>query len=105
MMKDGLQAIRWMIWTPESVSTMSESSPTSSSNAASSNGFCIAPLVKNPKSPPRLAEEQSEYFSASSASVVSLFWILDRYSATSFRASSTDLLMVSSLHDDGRLLK
>lgn len=53
--------------TPESVSTGSLNSPTFNANAASSKGFCIVPRPKGPKSPPRLAEEQSEYFCASSA--------------------------------------
>lgn len=56
-----------MIWTPESVTTGSDSSPTFNEKAACSKGFCIAPWPKGPKSPPRLAELQSEYFWASSA--------------------------------------
>lgn len=53
--------------TPESVNTGSDNSPTFNANAASSNGFCMAPLPKGPKSPPRFADEQSEYLEASSA--------------------------------------
>ena len=53
-------AVRRMIWTPESVSTILLNSPTFKANAASSNGFCIAPRPNNPRSPPRLAELQSD---------------------------------------------
>lgn len=63
--------IRSMICTPESVSIMSDISPTFKLNATSSNGFCIWPREKGPKSPPRLAELQSEYFCANSARVAS----------------------------------
>lgn len=55
------------MWTPESVSTGSLNSPTLRANAACSNGFCIAPLPNGPKSPPLLAELQSENCCASSA--------------------------------------
>lgn len=47
--------------------TGSDNSPTFKANAASSKGFCIAPLPNGPKSPPRFAEEQSEYLEAKSA--------------------------------------
>lgn len=47
--------------------TGSDNSPSFNAKAASSNGFCIAPFPKGPKSPPRLADEQSEYLDASSA--------------------------------------
>jgi len=57
-------SVRRMRWTPESVNTGSDISPTFKLNAASSNGFCIAPRPKGPKSPPLFAEEQSEYFAA-----------------------------------------
>lgn len=50
---------------PESVSMMSDNSPTFKAKAASSKGFCMEPLPNGPKSPPRLAELQSEYFCAS----------------------------------------
>lgn len=55
--------------TPESVSTGMLSSPTFRANAASSNGLCMAPLANGPRSPPFLADEQSEYFWANSANV------------------------------------
>lgn len=48
-----------MRWTPLSVSTMLLSSPTLRPKAASSNGFCIWPRWKKPRSPPARAEEQS----------------------------------------------
>jgi hypothetical protein len=56
-----------MIWTPESEETGSLNSPTLRAKAASSNGLCIAPRPKGPKSPPRLAELQSENCWANSA--------------------------------------
>lgn len=97
------QAVLLIIWRPESVSTMSESWPTSRSKEASSNGFCIAPRVKNPRSPPRLADEQSEYFSANSSSLPSPDSISFRYLDTRSRASSFVRSIFSSLHDDGLL--
>lgn len=60
-----------MMCNPESVSVISEISPTFKLNATSSNGFCICPRENGPKSPPRFAELQSEYFCASSANVTS----------------------------------
>ena len=48
-------ASRKIICTPESDSTISLISPTFKRKAASSNGFCIFPFVKKPKSPPRFA--------------------------------------------------
>jgi len=57
------------MWTPESVKTGSLNSPTLRAKEAFSNGFCMAPLPNMPKSPPRLAELQSEFFSANSARV------------------------------------
>lgn len=62
-------AVRWMIWIPLSVWTGEDNSPTLRANAACSKGFCIAPRLNGPKSPPRLAELQSLYFEASSANV------------------------------------
>jgi len=50
---------RTMTWIPESVSTISLNSFTLSANDASSKGFCIWPLPKYPRSPPRSAEPQS----------------------------------------------
>ena len=47
-------AVLKMIWTPESVQTGSDNSPIFRANVASSNGFCIWPDEKNPKSPPFL---------------------------------------------------
>lgn len=51
---------------PESVSVMSDISPTFSANDTSSNAFCILLRVKAPKSPPRFADEQSLNSPASS---------------------------------------
>lgn len=62
VMKHSIYLIRSMICSPESVSVMSEISPTFNANATSSNAFCICPRENGPKSPPRLAELQSEYF-------------------------------------------
>lgn len=62
-----IYAVRKIICTPESVWIASLSSPIFNAKEASSNGFCMVPLVNGPKSPPRLAELQSEYFWASSA--------------------------------------
>ena len=53
-------ASRRMMCSPESLSTMPEISPTSSAKDASSNGFCICPGPKWPRSPPLLYEEQSD---------------------------------------------
>jgi hypothetical protein len=55
---------------PLSVSMIPLSSPTFKANAASSNGFCMAPRPKEPKSPPFLAELQSLSVLAKSGSVV-----------------------------------
>jgi hypothetical protein len=49
---------------PESVHTGSLSSPILRAYVASSNGFCICPFEKNPKSPFFDADEQSLYFDA-----------------------------------------
>lgn len=54
-------------------------SPTFNANAASSNGFCIVPLPNGPKSPPRRADEQSEYFEANSAKEAFPCTICSRY--------------------------
>lgn len=62
----GTQAVRKMMWTPDSVRTGSLISPTFKEKAASSNGFCMAPRPNGPRSPERLAELQSEYLPASS---------------------------------------
>ena len=56
---------------PESVSTILLSSPTAKPNAASSNGFCMHPLLNLPKSPPFLYDEQSECFPANSVNSAS----------------------------------
>lgn len=65
----GAYLVRWMMWIPLSVCTGEDSSPTFSVNAACSKGFCIAPRLKGPRSPPRFAELQSLYLEASSANV------------------------------------
>mmetsp|Transcript_6713 Transcript_6713/g.12190 ORF Transcript_6713/g.12190 Transcript_6713/m.12190 type:complete len:217 (-) Transcript_6713:257-907(-) len=59
---------------------MSDISPTRRAKAASSNFFCIFPRVKLPRSPPFLAEPQSECSLANS-------WNFFRRSAESTRAS------------------
>jgi len=58
-----------IMWTPLSVSTISLISPTLSAYVASSKGFCIWPFPKEPRSPPRLAELQSEYRAAMSSNL------------------------------------
>ena len=77
-----------MRWHPLSVHTGSDSCPTSSANAASSKGFCIWPRSKYPRSPPRLALEQSERLVAKAERVSSPDWILVWYSWIMARASS-----------------
>jgi len=62
-----LYAVLKMMCTPESVQIGSDSSPTLSEKPASSNGFCIWPRPKGPRSPPRFAELQSLNCVASSA--------------------------------------
>ncbi len=92
-----------MMWSPESVSTISEViSPTFRLKEASSNGFCIWPRLNGPKSPPRLAELQSEYFWANSANVASPFSISLLYLKRISRASSLDLVIFSSRQELGR---
>lgn len=62
-----LQAVRKMMWSPESVSTTSDIWQTPSAKEASSNGFCICPRPNGPRSPPLRAEEQSLNWPAISA--------------------------------------
>lgn len=108
-----------MMWTPESVKTGSLNSPTLSANAASSNGFCMAPFPNGPRSPLRFADEQSEYFCASSAKEALPATICSLYAKkreyfnntnplqviilhfTNSSASSFVRVMFSSLHDEG----
>lgn len=56
-------------WTPLSVSTTSLISPILRLYVASSKGFCIWPRPKLPRSPPRLAELQSERREATSSNL------------------------------------
>ena len=58
-----------MRWTPLSVSTISLISPIFKAKVASSNGFCICPVPKTPRSPPLRAELQSENSFASWANL------------------------------------
>lgn len=58
------QAVRRIRWTPLSVETTDETSPTRSRNVASSNGFCIWPRVKKPRSPAAEWDEQSDWVDA-----------------------------------------
>jgi hypothetical protein len=81
-------AVLRMRWHPLSVHTGSDSCPTSSANAASSKGFCIWPRSKYPRSPPRLALEQSERLVARAERVSSPDWILVWYSWMMAKASS-----------------
>ena len=67
-----------MICTPESVITASLSSPTLRAQVASSNGFCICPRPNGPKSPPLLADEQSENCEAKSSNFASSLTICSR---------------------------
>lgn len=70
--------IRLMICTPESVHTGPESCPTSRANAASSNGGCICPFLKYPRSPPCFAELQSDSVDARASKVTSPMQIRSR---------------------------
>ena len=92
-----------MICTPLSVQIGSLISPTLRENPASSNGFCIAPRPKEPKSPPFFAEEQSEYFEASSAKDASPLTICSLYESKRSNASSFVRVMLSDLHEEGLL--
>lgn len=69
--------------TPESVHTGSLKSPILSANDASSNGFCMVPLEKYPKSPFFLAELQSLCSAANSSNVFLPLTINSRYSEES----------------------
>ena len=100
---DIIYAVRRIMWTPESVQTVSLSSPTLSWKAASSNGFCIAPRPKVPRSPPFLAELQSEYLEANSANDARPEVIWSLYPLRRLAASSFERVMLSDLHEDGRL--
>mmetsp|Transcript_4071 Transcript_4071/g.14249 ORF Transcript_4071/g.14249 Transcript_4071/m.14249 type:complete len:245 (+) Transcript_4071:76-810(+) len=87
--------VRRMMWTPESVSMISEISPTSNANVASSNGFCIAPRPNAPKSPDCANEPQSLRFFAVAANLPagSLDAKIDsRQAFISFFASSSDMV-------------
>lgn len=63
--------------TPLSVDTTSLISPTLSPNVASSNGFCICPGLKKPRSPWERYELQSEFLPASSENLLSSSLISD----------------------------
>ena len=65
---------------PESESTTLLISSTFKAKDASSNGFCIFPLPKSPKSPPFFAELQSLSVDANSSKVVSLLSSISMYS-------------------------
>jgi hypothetical protein len=118
-----IHLVRRIMCNPESVSTVPLISPTLRANAASvtrkkkynmicshwknqynlpSNGFCIWFLPKSPKSPPRLALEQSENCSASSASVASPESIRSRYESRICCACSFVLVTFSSRQLLGR---
>jgi hypothetical protein len=95
-----------MRWRPLSDFTMPDSSPTLSATTASSNGFCMAPGPKSPRSPPALAEEQSLSFAARSANVTLPLLIASRCPARIARASASVRLLIlapsGSFHDAGR---
>ena len=55
-----IYSVRNIIWRPESVSTISDISPTFNPKVGSSNGFCIIPRVKLPRSPPSRNDPQSD---------------------------------------------
>nr|ACN29072.1 unknown [Zea mays]ACR36669.1 unknown [Zea mays] len=77
-----------MMCTPLSVSTTSLISPTFRANAAFSKGFCILPLPNEPRSPPRLAELQSEFSAATSSNSRSPETIWSRSARARSAASS-----------------
>lgn len=111
-----------MICNPLSVSTVSLISLTFRANAASSNGFCIVLRPNIPKSPParnvlvhkltfydkirinspRLADEQSLYFSANSANLAGSPSICLRYPSSSSCASSFVRVIGPSWRCDAR---
>lgn len=104
-----------IIWTPESVSTISLTSPTCNRKATSSNGFCICPLPKFPRSPPFFAlfltPASNAYLLQSlscSAKALNVSWILPdvtiwlRRERRSAIASSLVQVMLGFLQDAGR---
>jgi hypothetical protein len=104
MLRHAVLRIRWH---PLSVQTGSESSPTLRAKAASSNGFCICPRSKYPRSPPRLALEQSERLVANAERVSSPDWILVWYSWIVAKASSLVRVIFScqSKKENKKLIK
>ena len=78
-LKEQFQRVLFMMCTPESVNTGSLSSPTLRAYVASSKGFCICPRPNGPRSPPRLADEQSEYCDAKSSNLASSLTTCSRY--------------------------
>ena len=61
-------SVTLMMWKPKSLSTTSLISPGFILKTASSKGFTIIPLPKNPRSPPCAAEPGSREFSRASFS-------------------------------------
>lgn len=92
-----IYAVLKMRWTPLSVQTGLLNSPTWRANVASSKGFCIWPRSKYPKSPPRLALVQSEWFVANADKVSWPDSILCWKSVNIFKASSFDLVICSCI--------
>eukprot|EP01090_Pellita_catalonica_P013497 TRINITY_DN3222_c0_g1_i1.p2 TRINITY_DN3222_c0_g1~~TRINITY_DN3222_c0_g1_i1.p2 ORF type:complete len:104 (+),score=4.74 TRINITY_DN3222_c0_g1_i1:66-377(+) len=76
--------------------------PISKPNAASSNGFCIWPRWKGPKSPPRLALLQSLSFLAKSSKEISPDSIRLRKPSKRAIASAFVRVIVDSFQDAGR---
>jgi hypothetical protein len=81
---------------------MPDSSPTFKAKAASSNGFCIFPRSKKPKSPFCDAEEQSDLFFAISSNDARPETISFLIFEISFNASCFDKVMFGFLHEAGR---
>mmetsp|Transcript_47089 Transcript_47089/g.134367 ORF Transcript_47089/g.134367 Transcript_47089/m.134367 type:complete len:217 (+) Transcript_47089:88-738(+) len=97
-----------MMWTPESVDTTWESSPSLRAKEASENAFCIFSRAKRPRSPPLLAEPQSECSVASSRNLRGsssgpsfASWALSPRSTSA--ASSAVHVIFGSRQDAGRL--
>jgi len=95
--------VRRIRCTPLSVSTMPDSSPMRSPNAVSSNGRCITPRPKKPRSPPLCAEPQSENLRAIASNWDSSAMIALRNSMRRVIASAFQIMISGQRHDDGRL--
>mmetsp|Transcript_90711 Transcript_90711/g.256148 ORF Transcript_90711/g.256148 Transcript_90711/m.256148 type:complete len:221 (+) Transcript_90711:207-869(+) len=100
--------MRKIMCSPESVDTISESSPTRRAKDASSKAFCIFPRPKEPRSPPFFADPQSECSRAKLSNFARRSpgsrkaANLVRNSARNLFASSCEHVILGSLHEAGR---